>query len=330
MLIYQSKLRFSLVHPPRTSLFLEVPLSNRIRTFASVTDRQPGIDFDLLTARSIFRRNPNCKMKDKVVIITGGSSGIGLALAYEFLRNGSKVVITARTQANLNDAAKALGHSGSNLLPVVADAGVKEDCEQTVKSTIDHFGKIDVLVNNAGISMRALFAELDLSVLEKVMQVNFWGTVYMSKYALPHLLRTKGSIAGISSIAGYRGLPARTGYSASKFAMNGFLESLRGELLPHGVNVIAISPGFTASNIRNQALTKDGVPQGGSPLDEGKIMTAEEVARRSYRAIAIRRRGIIMSTQGRLTVFLNKWLPGFMDKMVIKHFQREEGSPTGS
>src|ERR1019366_6162034 len=139
---------------------------------------------------------------------------------------------------------------------------VEEDCKHLINQAITTFGKIDVLVNNAGISMRALFKDVDISVLKAVMDVNFWGTVYCTKYAMPEILKTKGSIVGVSSIAGYKGLPGRTGYSASKFAMNGFLDALRVENLKTGVHILTACPGFTASNIRNTALNKTGTPQG--------------------------------------------------------------------
>lgn len=266
-------------------------------------------------------------MKDKVVIITGASSGIGKALSLKFAKEGSKIVAAARDLSNLEQLKKEVEALKAECLVVQADVSIKEDCEKLVRQTVERFGRIDVLINNAGISMRALFNDLDLSVLEKLMQVNFWGTVYCTKYALPHILKSKGSILGISSIAGYRGLPGRTGYSASKFAMQGFMESLRTELLKTGVHVLVACPGFTGSNIRNTALGADGKPQGNSPLDEGKIMSAESVADIIYKATVKRKRTVIMTTQGKFTVFLNKLFPAWMDKMVFKHFAREENSP---
>jgi short-subunit dehydrogenase len=175
--------------------------------------------------------------------------------------------------------------------------------------------------------MRALFEEVDLSVLKQSMDINFWGTVYCCKYALPHILATKGSIAGISSIAGYKGLPCRTGYSSSKFAMQGFLESLRIEMLERGVNVLWISPGFVASNIRNTALNASGKAQTETPLDESKLMSAEVCAARILQAIAKRKRTLIMSLQGKMTVWMNKFFPGFVDRQVFKHFANEPDSP---
>ncbi|EJF11067.1 short-chain dehydrogenase/reductase SDR [Pontibacter sp. BAB1700] len=204
---------------------------------------------------------------------------------------------------------------------------MEADCERMVTETVNRYGKLDVLINNAGISMRALFQDLDLDVLRKVMDINFWGTVYSTKYALPHIQTAKGSIIGISSIAGYRGLPARTGYSASKFAMHGFLETLRTELLHSGVHVLIACPGFTASNIRNTALAADGQQQGETPRDEQKMMSAEEVADRILQATIKRKRDLVMTTQGKMAVWVNKLFPSLADKLVYNVMAKEKDSP---
>jgi len=202
--------------------------------------------------------------------------------------------------------------------------GVEAEATQAVQETMEVFGRLDVLINNAGISMRAKFEDVDVDVIRQLMQTNFFGTVYTTKAALPHIIASKGSIVGISSIAGYRGLPGRTGYSASKFAMHGFLEALRTELLPQGVHVLVACPGFTASNIRQTALAADGTAQGESPRNEGQMMSSEEVAGHLLRAVQQRRRDLVLTSQGKLTVFLNKWLPGLTDKLVLRHFRKEE------
>jgi NAD(P)-dependent dehydrogenase (short-subunit alcohol dehydrogenase family) len=191
-------------------------------------------------------------MKDKVVIITGGTSGIGRALAFEFGTKGSRVVITGRNADALRETSDALRSRNVDVLGVVADVTDPVDNQRMVEETINAFGRIDILINNAGISMRAVFEDVDIDVIRKVMDINFYGAVYATKYCLPHIILNHGSIIGISSIAGFRGLPARTGYSASKFALNGFLESLRTELLNTGVHVLTACPGFTASNIRKR------------------------------------------------------------------------------
>lgn len=195
-----------------------------------------------------------------------------------------------------------------------------------IKQALITFGKIDILINNAGISMRALFNDLDLTVLKNLMDVNFWGTVYCTKYALPEILKTQGSIVGVSSIAGYRGLPGRTGYSSSKFAMNGFMEALRTELLKTGVHVMVACPGFTTSNIRVAALAKDGESHGETSMEEGKMMTAEEVAQRIADGILTKKRTLIMTRQGKLTVWLNKLFPALTDSLVFKHFTKEKNA----
>ena len=266
-------------------------------------------------------------MKDKVVIITGGSSGIGKALAVAFAKLGSKVVITGRNQARLDEVSAELNALKAENLCLKLDVAGKQNNEQLVKETIKTFGKIDILINNAGISMRALFEEIQLEVFEKVMDINFRGALYATKYCLPHILESGGSIVGVSSINGYRGTPARTAYTASKYAMNGFFEALRTEVMHRGVHVLVACPGFTGTNIRHAALTADGTTQGESPRDEGKMMTAEEVARGIIKAIKKRRRDIVFTRQGKLAVSLNKWMPGLMDKIVFKVFAKEPDSP---
>ena len=172
-----------------------------------------------------------------------------------------------------------------------------------------------MLICNAGISMRALFDDVDLEVLHRLMDVNFWGTVNCCKYALPYLQQSKGSIVGISSVAGLHGLPGRTGYSASKYAMTGFLETLRIENLKKGLHVMIACPGFTASNVRFSALTADGSQQGETPRDESKMMTAEQVARIVAKGILRRKRLCLMEIEGRATHFVKKFAPAFLDRM---------------
>lgn len=266
-------------------------------------------------------------MKDKVVLITGATSGIGKALAFAFGREGAKVAFSGRKQAGLDETAAELSAAGIDNLAIQADVSIEADCERMVQETVNKYGRLDILINNAGISMRALFEDLDLNVLRQVMDINFWGTVYSTKYALPYIKSAKGSIIGISSIAGYRGLPARTGYSASKFAMHGFLETLRTELLYSGVHVLLACPGFTASNIRNTALAANGQQQGETPREEQKMMSAEEVADRILAATKKRKRDLVMTTQGKMAVWINKLFPSLADKLVYNVMAKEKDSP---
>lgn len=263
--------------------------------------------------------------QDKVVAITGASSGIGKALAEVFLNSGAKVAVCARDLTKLDEAFR--GVDRSNLATFKADVSKEEDCKAFIDGIIAKWGRVDVLINNAGTSMRALFDELDLSVLKELMDINFWGTVYCTKHALPSIMQHKGIVVGVSSIAGYRGLPARTGYSASKFAMHGFLEGLRTEMLHTGTHVMWVCPGFTASNIRNVARSADGTAQGDTPLEENKLMSAEECAQIIKDSMARRKRTVVMTGQGKLTVWMNKLFPALADKLVYKHFLKEPGSP---
>ena len=265
------------------------------------------------------------KLNDKVVIITGASSGIGKGLAIEFASRGANLVLAARQYVALCELTESLiKQYNIQAVAVQCDVSNEEDCNHLIKQTILTFNKIDVLVNNAGISMRALFKDVDLKVLKTLMDVNFWGTVYCTKYALPHIQKTGGSIVGVSSIAGYKGLPGRTGYSASKFAMNGFLDALRIENLKTGVHVLTACPGFTASNIRNTALAKDGTQQGESTLEEDKMMTAEQVAKVIVDGVENRSRTLIMTGQGKATVTLSKFFPAWLDKLVYNKFTKEK------
>lgn len=265
--------------------------------------------------------------KDKVVIVTGASSGIGEGLAREFAARGAKVVLGARSLQKLETIAAQIRAQGGQAACCACDVVEADDCRRLIDTAVQTFGGIDVLVCNAGLSMRALFDDVDLAVLHRLMDVNFWGTVNCCKFALPYLQASKGSIVGISSVAGLHGLPGRTGYSASKYAMTGFLETLRIENLKKGLHVMVACPGFTASNVRFAALTADGTSQGETPRDEGKMMTPEQVARIVARSILRRKRLCLMEAEGRATHFVKKFAPGFLDRMFYLVMSKEPDSP---
>jgi len=255
---------------------------------------------------------------NKVVIVTGGSDGIGKALVELLLQQGAKVATCARNHDKLYDLQKQ--HSHKPLLIATVDVSKENECRNFIESVIKAFGTIDILINNAGISMRALFKDLELETIRQLMDINFWGTICCTKFALNEIIKNKGTIVGVSSIAGFRGLPGRTGYSASKFAVNGFMEALRTELANDDVNVMWVCPGFTASNIRNAALNKDAKPQGESPMDEGKMMTAHECANHILDAIEKRKRTLVLTALGHRTVFLSKFFPALADKLIKKFY----------
>lgn len=263
----------------------------------------------------------------KIIVITGASSGIGEAMARLYSKMGAKVVLGARNKMKLALLSQIIKAEGGESTYIVTDVTKAEDCKRLIDKAVSVFGGIDVLICNAGISMRASFDEVDMSVLHRVMNVNFWGTVYCAKYALPYLQASKGSLVGISSVAGLHGLPGRTGYSASKFAMTGLLETIRIENLKKGLHVMIACPGFTASNVRYSALMADGSAQGETPRNEEKMMTAEEVALIVADGIVKRKRLCLMESEGRLTHFAKKFVPSLLDRIFYWAMSKEPNSP---
>ncbi len=266
-------------------------------------------------------------LKDRVVVITGASSGIGEAMAYEYAEQGAKVVLGARSLDKLEVIVEHIRYKGGLATCCAVDVANEMECKGLIERAVEEFGGVDVLICNAGLSMRAIFDDVDLSVLHKLMDVNFWGTVNCTKYALPYIQAAKGSIVGISSVAGIHGLPGRTGYSASKYAMTGFLETIRVENLKKGVHVMIACPGFTASNVRFSALTADGSSQGETPRNEDKMMSSQEVAQIVARDIAKRKRLCLMDFDGRGTFFLKKFFPALVDRLFYSHMAKEPDSP---
>ena len=246
-------------------------------------------------------------LRDKVIVITGASSGIGEAMAKEYAAQGAKVVLGARSVQKLQLLAGDIRSTGGRAAYCGVDVTKPAECKELIDTAVREFGGIDVL--------------------HKLMDVNFWGAVYCCKYALPYLQASKGSVVGISSVAGLHGLPGRTGYSASKYAMTGFLETLRIENLKKGLHVMIACPGFTASNVRFSALTADGSQQGETPRDEAKMMTAEQVARIVAKGILRRKRLCLMEIEGRATHFVKKFAPAFLDRMFYLVMSREPDSP---
>lgn len=264
--------------------------------------------------------------KDKVIIVTGASSGIGLAAVRLFAGKEANVVMAARSIDKLEQLKTEMPDS-EKVLCVKTDVSKEEDCKNLMEKTVEKFGRIDILVNNAGISMRAMFIDLDLDVVKRLMDVNFWGTIYCTKYALPYLLESRGSVVGVISTAGYLGLPGRTGYSASKFAIRGFLNTLRVEHRYDDLHVMVFAPGFTASNIRNVALLADGSPQGMTPRNEEKMMTAERVAQRLAYGLKCRKNEMLLTPVGKITKLFTFALPKFVEWMEYKMMANEPESP---
>ena len=259
--------------------------------------------------------------RNKVVVVTGGTEGIGKALVAALISGGAKVATCARNHDKLYRLQSEF--ASADLHTTVADVSNENDCRRFIETAIKVFGGIDILINNAGVSMRALIKETETEVIRKVMDINFYGTVYCTRYALDSLIKRKGTIVGVSSIAGYRGLPGRSGYSASKFAVQGWLEAIKTELISDGVHVMWVCPGFTTSNIRNAALDKDGASHGDTPMDENKMMSAEACAAHILKAIRKKKRTLVLTFTGKRTVFMQKFFPKLGDKLVHKYFIKD-------
>ncbi len=265
-------------------------------------------------------------MQNKVVIITGASSGIGKALAEKYAFEGWDLVLAARRIEKLQELKIQL--NDVEVLTVKTDVAKEADCKYLIDSAIQKFEKIDLLINNAGISMRASIEDVDMDVLRRMMDVNYWGTVYCTKFALPYLVEQKGSLVGIISVGGYIGLPGRTGYSASKFAVRGFLDTVRVEYLKKGLHVLVAAPGFTTSEIRLTALTSEGKQQGETPRDETKMMSAEDCALRIFKSVKKRKRKIIITFWGgKAIVLVAKLWAYFIDQVIYQVFANEPDSP---
>jgi short-subunit dehydrogenase len=258
-----------------------------------------------------------------VVVITGASRGIGAELARQLGRRGARLVLAARDTAALEGVAAECREAGGSAITVRADVTQERDCQAVMSGAALAYGRIDVLVNNAGATMWARFEDIvDLSVFERIMQVNYLGAVYCTSHALPLLRESKGLIVGISSLAGRVGVPTRTGYAASKHAMAGFFDSLRIELADGGVGVTMIYPGYVATGIRENATGRDGQPVLVSPVKEDEVMGVEECVARIVRAIERREREVVMTARGKIGLWLRLVAPGWVDRIARRAVER--------
>jgi len=257
--------------------------------------------------------------KDKVVVITGASSGIGRELAYQLAEQGAWLSLAARNGERLTAVAKECQTRGGKAIAIVTDVSEQTQCAQLIQRTVENYDRIDVLVNNAGITMWANFEEVsDISFYEQIMRVNYLGSVYCTYYALPFLKKTKGQIIGISSLAGKNGIPKRSGYAASKHAMVGFFDTLRIELEEYGISVTMIYPDFVATETRKRAFGADGKPIGESPVKEREVMSAEKCAQLIIQAAATRKRELMMTWRGKAGVWVKLIAPGLVDRIAKK------------
>lgn len=258
-------------------------------------------------------------LKDKIIIITGASSGIGKELAMQLAERGAALSLAARNEKQLNEVAEKCKLKSDKVITVATDVSKKDQCKNLIEETINNFGKIDILINNAGITMWTMFEDItEIDLVEKIMKVNYLGSVYCTHYALPYLKKSKGLIVGISSLTGRTGVPTRTAYSASKFAMTGFFDSLRIELKKFCVGVTMIYPGFVDTEIRGKELGGDGKLIGVNKLANTKTMDVKTCVNIIVKAIAKRKREVVMTFKGRFGLKLKLISPSFVDKIAQK------------
>jgi len=255
----------------------------------------------------------------RTVLITGASAGIGRSLALTLAAERARLALNARNETHLAEAARACADRGAEVLPLRGDVARRDECARIVAQTVERFGALDVLVNNAGVTMWSRFdAVSDLGVFERLLATNYLGAVYMTAAALPHLKRARGLIVAVASIAGLTGVPERTGYAASKHAMVGFFESLRIELSGSGVDVTIIAPDFVVSELHRRAIGPDGTPLGHSPMQEQHIMSAAQCATLIVGAMRRRQRILITSARGRLGRWARLIAPALVDGIAAR------------
>ncbi len=259
----------------------------------------------------------NMDFRDNVVILTGASSGIGEAMAHQLAAQGACLTLAARNTVKLEAVADACRAQGGRALAVPTDVTDEAECRSLIARAVAEYGRIDTLINNAGLSMWMKLEEVeDLSTLEYLMRVNYFGSLYCTYYALPHLKKSRGRIVGIASVAARTGVPTRTGYAASKHALVGFLESLRIEVEDDGISVTIAYPDFVGSGMHTRSLGANGRPLGHNPLQLDKVMTSEECARLTLAGAAARKRQVVMSTRSRVGQWLKLIAPGQVDKIA--------------
>ena len=254
----------------------------------------------------------------KVVLITGGCAGIGRALAMRFAQAGARLVILDLQRDGLDSLVQHLSdHHNCEALGLVCDVADAQAVQRAVAQTLERFGGIDVLVNNAGITHRSTFAETEMAVFQRIMAVNYFGAVHCTKAALPSLIARRGQVVVLSSLSGFAPLLYRSAYNASKHALHGLFETLRAELKGSGVNVMLVCPGFTATDLRKNALVGDGSVSQQPPLAIGKVASAQDVAEAIYRGALRRRRLLVLSNVNWRARLLARFFPRLFERVLL-------------
>lgn len=265
--------------------------------------------------------------RGQVVLVTGASSGIGAELARQCAAAGAHVALAARDGARLAQVAAECRTRGGDALVLTGDVSIEADCKRLVDETVAHYGRLDTLINNAGLGASGRFDDItDLSIFETLMRVNFLGSVWCTAYALPHLKESRGRIVAISSLTGLTGVPKRTAYAATKHAMAGFFDSLRIELDGTGVSVTVVYPGFVFSEINQRALQPNGQPFGERAYlrKKGETMETDECCRQILVATAARQRDLVMTFRGKIGRLLKLISPSIVDGIARRAIDRRQ------
>ncbi len=262
----------------------------------------------------------------RVIAITGASAGIGAELARQFSGKGVWLALAARNYDKLEQVAAECRLRGAEAAAIRCDVSVEADCRNFIEATLRKYSSLDILVNNAGVSGHARFDEVtDFAWYEAMMRVNYLGSLWCTRYALPHLKKRRGQLVAISSLAGKVGIPGRSAYSPTKAAQALFFEALRLELKQSGVDITIVYPGVVATDIRLHGYGADGQPAGKSGLKEGKAMPVQECARQIIAATRSRKRELVMTLQGSIGLWLQLIAPGIVDRMVLNVVKKNRG-----
>lgn len=254
----------------------------------------------------------------KVVVVTGGCAGIGRALVMRFAQSGARLAILDTQEAALESLVQHLGdHLGCEAIGLVCDVADGDAVQQAMALVTERFGGIDLLLNNAGITHRSTFAETELAVFQRIMAVNYFGAVHCTKAALPGLIARRGQVIVLSSLSGFAPLLYRSAYNASKHALHGLFETLRAELKGSGVNVMLVCPGFTATDLRKNALVGDGSVTQQPPLAIGKVASAQDVAEAIYEGALRRRRLLVLSNINWRARLLARFFPRLFERVLL-------------
>ena len=266
---------------------------------------------------------PRRSFNGRTVLVTGAGGGLGRAIALRFATAGANVVALDKDGAGVADLGVELAGRGAGCLALPCDVTDPTACDLAVAAAVERFGRLDVLVNNAGMSQRSGFAATDVAVIRRVMDVNFFGAVHCTKAALPHLVAARGLVIAVSSVAGYTPLIARTGYAASKHAMHGFFESLRTEVAPQGVGVMMVCPSFIATQIDRNALGGDGRPVRHAQLTTGGRSQPGDVAERIFAAAQRDRRLLLVGRTARAAWWVSRLAPALYDRLMARRLRGE-------